>query len=261
MKVALIGVGRWGTILKGELSKIAEIKYAFDSKSDLNQVWNDPEVEAVLIATPTETHFEIASRALEAGKHVFLEKPGTDSSEKLEKLVKLAEEKSLKFAVGYEFPHHPAVKKLKELITGKKIKSVHFNWQKWGAFKDDAVMHLFCHEVSIAKFLGFEVKPELLEKTGVISDSDIVEIESGNIKFRINRVSPVKQKIITVLTDNGNYIWSNNNLFEIVREELREIVLPQTTAVSAEIADFLYSKIPLCNAQFALEIYKIIEQV
>ena len=175
MKTALIGIGRWGTILKGELSKISEIKYICDSKSDLNQVWNDPEVEAVFIATPTETHFKIANRALEAGKHVFLEKPGTDSSEKLEKLVRLAKERSLKLAVGYEFPHHPAVKKLKELISDKQIKSIHFSWQKWGTFKDNAVIHLLCHDISVMKYLGFEnLSPLDHKRTKVISDSDFI---------------------------------------------------------------------------------------
>jgi predicted dehydrogenase len=118
------------------------VKYACDSTFDLNQVWNDPEVEAVFIATPTQTHFGIADRALEAGKHVFLEKPGTTSSADLEKLVNKAKEKRLSFAVGYEFPHHPAVKKLKELIAGKPLKSLHFEWQKWGTFKDSAIPHL-----------------------------------------------------------------------------------------------------------------------
>jgi predicted dehydrogenase len=260
-KIALIGVGRWGKNLQAELSKLAEIKYICDSKTELEPVLSDPEIEAVFIATPTETHFELAKGALEAGKHVFLEKPGTTSSVDLEKLVNLAETKGLKLAIGYEFPHHPAARKLKELMKNKKVRNIFFDWQKWGTFKDDSIKHLFCHEVSIAKLLGLEVMPHLLQKIRVISDSDIVEIESENIKFRINRASSTKQKTVTVLTDNGNYVWSNNELFEIVGEELKKIEISNTTPVAAELKDFLGSDKPLCDGQFALEVYKVIESV
>ena len=58
MEVAIIGIGRWGQILLKELKLQAKVKYECDSKSDLNQVWNDSLVEVVFIATPTETHSE-----------------------------------------------------------------------------------------------------------------------------------------------------------------------------------------------------------
>ena len=273
MKVALIGVGRWGKVLQGELSKLTEIKYACDSKFDLNQVWNDSEVEAIFIATPTQTHFDIAVKALESSKHVFLEKPGTDSSEKLEKLVKLAKEKNLKFAIGYEFPHNPASKKLKELVSCKEVKSIHFEWFKWGTFKDDAVMHLLCHDISIMKYLGFEdLSPINYQQTRVISDTDIISIKFKNtqgahIKSVINRVNPIKQKTITVLLDNGGYIVSNNDLFSINTDaqSLDKIELPEITPVSAELSDFLNSikenREPQSSGQFALEVFKIVEQV
>ncbi|MBI2086873.1 MAG: Gfo/Idh/MocA family oxidoreductase [Candidatus Zambryskibacteria bacterium] len=262
-KVALIGLGRWGKVLLGELSKLAGVKYQCDSKTDLGQIFNDPEVETVFIATPTETHFEIAQKALEAGKHVFLEKPGTTRSSDLEKLVKLAEAKKLKLAIGYEFPHHPAAQKLKSLVSDKKIRSIHFDWQKWGTFKDDAVIHLLCHEVSIAKFLGFELKPLSCKKTKIISDSDIVETEFEGISSRINRVSPIKQKTVTVLLDDSGYIWSNHELFSINFEtqSLEKIELLEITPISAEIRDFLTSDTPLSNGSFALEIFRTIEKV
>lgn len=267
MKVALMGIGRWGKVLLAELSKLAEVKYRCDSKTDLAPVFADTEVEAVFIATPTATHFEIAQKALEADKHVFLEKPGTDSSEKLGKLVKLAEAKSLRFAVGYEFPHHPAAQKLKELIKGRAIKKLYFDWQKWGTFKDNAVKHLLCHEVSIAKSLGINIKPLSSRKTGVISDSDLVEAEFDKMSARINRVSPVKQKTITVILEDTIYIWSNNDLFEVDKEKqkLKKIELPAQTAVAAEIDDFLKAirknREAQSSGQFALAVYKIIEQV
>lgn len=270
MKVAIIGIGRWGQILLKELEKQAEVKYKCDSKTDLEPVFSDPDVKAVFVATPTETHYDISKRVLEAGRHLFLEKPGATNSADLEELVKLAKARKLTFAVGYEFYHHPAAKKLKELIGEKKIRSIFFDWQKWGAFRDrdDAVIHLLCHEISIAKFFGINPKPISCKKTHVISDSDIVETEfEDGIRSRINRVSPIKQKTVTIITEDSSYIWSNNDLFEIDKEsqELKKVDLPEITPVAAEIADFLQAveenREPIISGQFALKVFGTINAV
>lgn len=273
MKVALIGVGRWGKVLLGELSSLAEVKYQCGSKFDLNQVWNDPEIKAVFIATPTETHFEIASKALDAGKHVFLEKPGSTNSSDLEKLVNKAREKKLTFAIDYEFTHLPATKHLKDLINGKNIKSIRLEWHKWGTFKDNAVMHLLCHDVSVLKFFGFTNLSSIDHNhTKVISDTDIISTKFQNdqgihIKSIVNRVSPNKQKTFTIILEEGGYIISNNDLFKINLEtqSLDKIELPEGTPVRNSINDFLSSiqesREPQCNGQFALEVFKIIERV
>ena len=263
-KVAVIGLGRWGKVLLKELKEVAEVKYECDSQTDLNTVFDDPEVRAVFIATPTPTHFEIAKKALGNGKHMFLEKPGTTNSGYLKNLIELAKEKSLKFAVGYEFAHHPVAQKLKKLLSSKKVVSIRFEWFKWGTFKDDAVHHLLCHEISIAQFLGIHLRPFSCTKTKVVSDSDIVETKyEGNISSIINRASPIKQKIVTISTIETTYIWNNNDLFEVVGEELRKIEVPEYPPVGAEVKDFLNSieedREPMVNGEFALDVYKTIE--
>jgi predicted dehydrogenase len=268
MKVALIGIGRWGQVLLKELKAQTEVKYECDRETDLEPVLSDPEIEAVFIAVPTEDHFAVASRALESGKHVFLEKPGTTSSADLEKLVELARDKKVKFALGYEFPHGPAAQRLKELLKGERIKNLFFEWHKWGTFKDHPVPHFLSHEISIAQFLGLKLEPVANKKIQVISETDIlgVAFQDGS-SVMINRVSPVKSKTLTVITENGGYIWENDELFEISKEsqELKKIELPAFTPVAAEIKDFLSAiaddREPLINGQFALEVYKTIEQV
>ena len=262
MKVALIGRGRWGKILLNELAKLREIKYQCDSKSDLNLVWNDPEVESVFIATPTETHFEIASKALGAGKNVFLEKPGTTSSVLLEKLVEMAESKNLKFAVGYEFPHHPAINKLKELIAGKEVEFIRLEYQKWGTFRDNIVTHFLCHDVSILKYLNIPIDSPRSNGVSVITDADILATRFGSrVMSVINRVSPLKQRTLIIKLRDSKYLLNGDELFEIVGEELKKIELSETTSVANELNDFLNSEKPLCSGKFALEIYRIIEQV
>jgi|SRR3989344_4428613 len=266
MKVAIIGIGRWGKILLGELGKLAEVKYQCDSKTDLNQVFNDPEVKAVFIATPTETHFEIASKVLEAGKHTFLEKPGTTNSTDLERLVKLAKTNGLRLAVGYEFPHHPAVQKIKELTLGQNIAFARLEYQKWGTFKDSIVTNLLCHDVSILNYLNIDTSSTSADKTGVVTEADILTTRFGSQAISIiNRVNPNKQRTILIKLENTSFLWSNHELFEIVGEEMKKIDLPDITPVTAELTDF-FSAIeqnnePLMNGDFALEVFRTIEKV
>jgi len=266
MKVAIIGLGRWGKVLLEELKKQVGVKYEGDSKSDLNVIWKDPEVKAVFIATPTPTHFDIASKALEAGKHVFLEKPGTTSSDDLEKLVEKARKKNLKLAIGYEYPHHPVVQKIKEIVGSKKIDFIRLEYQKWGSFKDEIIRNLLCHHISILKFLGVDIGEPKINKVGVVTEADIMATRFGdNVMSIINRVSPVKAHTMLIKKENGNYLWKDDELFEIVGEEMKPIDVIKTSPVSGEIADFLFAikedKEPYCSGKFALEIYKIIESV
>ncbi len=266
MKIALIGRGRWGKVLLGELKKQIEVKYECDSKSDLNQVWKNPEIEAVFIAVPTPIHFEIASIALDSGKHVFLEKPGTTSSNDLEKLVKKAKEKKLKFAIGYEYPHHPVLQKIKEIIGNNKIDFIRLEYQKWGSFKDEIIRNLLCHDISILKSLGVDIGVPKINTVSIVTKADIIATRFGdNVMSIINRVSPVKARTMLIKTGGGNYLWKDDELFEIVGENMEPIDVAKTISVSGEIADFLSSikenREPYCNGEFALDVYKIIESV
>ena len=76
---ALIGCGRWGTILERYIKKDRDfnLEYVCNSKSDLDKVWNDERIDAVIVATPNETHYPIVKSALLHGKHVLSEKPLT----------------------------------------------------------------------------------------------------------------------------------------------------------------------------------------
>ena len=291
MKIAIVGIGKWGKNLLKEFNDQAEVVWAVHADSEesvkflktdyphikgtanLEDVLNDPEIEAIVVATPTDSHFDIASRVLDKNKHLFLEKPGTHSSETLQKLVKITEERNLKFAIGYEFPHSPAFKKLKESVGEQKISSIHFEWQKWGTFRDDATLHLLCHEISIIEALGIKsLSPANHHRTKVLSSTDIIRTEFENeeniyIESIINRISPIKQKTVMVILETGGYVWSNNDLFYINREieALEKIELSEESPVSAEIADFLDSikedREPFTNGRFALDVYKVLKKI
>src|SRR5882724_6338045 len=158
--IALIGVGLWGKNLLKEFSAHTDVTWVchkgsgesatfltenypnIPSTTSYADILNDSSVEAVVVATPTVTHFEIGMAVLQANKHLFLEKPGCTQSHELEQLCVEAEKRNLVFTVGYEFVHHPARKKISELIGSEAVRNIHAEWFKWGTFADSAIPHL-----------------------------------------------------------------------------------------------------------------------
>lgn len=140
LKIGLIGVGYWGKNLLRVLSssREARLQYICDknkkvleklkikyseirlSKS-IESVIKDEDVEAVVIATPASTHYRLAKRALEKGKDVFVEKPLALKLDQAKILEKLAKKKKKVLMVGHILQYHPAVVKLKRLISKGRL--------------------------------------------------------------------------------------------------------------------------------------------
>jgi predicted dehydrogenase len=172
IKTGLIGLGYWGPNLArvlstaqrseftaccdldaGRLQRIAR-QYpgvrVFHSAADLL----DSDVEAVLIATPIPTHYDLAKRALLAGKHVFVEKPMADTSPRARELSAMARSLDRTLMAGHTFVYSPAVVKVKELIDSGALGKIHylsFSRVNLGLYsKDvDVVWDLAVHDVSI----------------------------------------------------------------------------------------------------------------
>jgi predicted dehydrogenase len=138
---AVIGAGYWGTNIIRVLSELSSLKYICDLDinllnrkygenkkfvdttltSDMLDIMYDPEVEAVFIVTPPETHAGIAITALNNSKHVFIEKPMTATSKEADSLIKLSNKKKLKLGVGHTFLYSAPVIKTKEIIDSGEL--------------------------------------------------------------------------------------------------------------------------------------------
>ena len=111
--------------------------------TDRAEVLTSPDIDAVAIVTPVWTHFELAKKALEHGKHVFVEKPFTSTSQQAEKLIELAERKKLKIMVDHTFLFTGAVKKIRQLIDEGVLGPLYY-------FDSTRVnLGLFQHDVSV----------------------------------------------------------------------------------------------------------------
>lgn len=271
IKVAQIGVGNWGKKLLQEFVKQAEVVAACHAgkketseflaglsipAQDFNDILANEEINAIIIATPIETHYELAKQALEAGKHVFVEKPGSSTLDEINVLCKLADKKGLKLAVGYEFVHHAALKKISEVRSLRKIESIEMQWLKFGTFGNSIVLNLLCHEISILLALGLEIHPFLTEV-----QEDFVELADRLNKIHIlinRRVADKKIKSVEITFEGevSPLLWIGDSLYQgdSTKEKLPVEIEPGS-AVAREIIDFLNSiqsgKKPLTDGEFA----------
>ena len=143
--MAVVGLGYWGPNLLRVLFELPDVhvQYACDldtarlakavrrypaveATTDVDRVLADPDLDAVMIATPVFTHFDLASRALQAGKHTFVEKPLAASSGEADELIELADERDLSLMCGHTFIYSPAVRSVKRLIDEGELGDIYF---------------------------------------------------------------------------------------------------------------------------------------
>jgi predicted dehydrogenase len=145
LTVAVVGLGYWGPNLLRVLMESSDVEVRWICDLDaarlerqtqrypavaatqrLEDVLSDSDVDCVLLATPVFSHYELARECLEAGKHVFVEKPLAPSSEQAAALVDLATGLGLTLSCGHTFLHSPAVRKVKELISSGELGDLYF---------------------------------------------------------------------------------------------------------------------------------------
>jgi predicted dehydrogenase len=145
INVALIGYGYWGVNLLRNLMSLPSCdvslvceanpdrinllnqSYPFvQTTSDFNDVLNNSTIDAVVIATPAFTHYELAKKALEHNKHVLVEKPLTSTSKQSEELIEIATKKDLQLMVDLTFLYSGAVEKIKNLINSEELGTLNY---------------------------------------------------------------------------------------------------------------------------------------
>ena len=175
--VAVVGTGGWGKNLVRNFAALPDcrLKTICDLNAELlrkqqeaypdvhatesfGEILADDEVDAVVIATTAPTHFDLASRALASGKHVYVEKPMTLAVDDAEALVRMADEKKRTLMVGHLLEYHPCVLKLKELIESGDLGDIYYMYMhrlNLGVVRKDenAWWSLAPHDVSVALFL------------------------------------------------------------------------------------------------------------
>jgi len=189
--------------------------------TDITDVLTSPEIDAIAIATPVYTHYELAKKALENGKHVFVEKPFTSTVAQAEELVELADRKNLTIMVDHTFLFTGAVRKIKELISdGVLGKLYYFDSTRvnLGLFQHDVnvIWDLAPHDFSIMDYV-VEEKPVAVAATGAAHFNGKENIAYVTVyfpnnmiaHFNVNWMSPVKLRSTLIGGDKKMLVWND----------------------------------------------------
>jgi predicted dehydrogenase len=190
INLGVIGYGYWGPNLVRNFAEIpgVTVKTVSDFKTELLtkvksryptievttdscDIFADPSIDAVVIATPVSTHFELALAALKAGKHVMLEKPMTVSSEQALRLIDEADRRNRILMVDHTFVYTGAVRKMHQLVSGGELGSIYYYDSvrvNLGLFQHDVnvLWDLAVHDLAIMDYV-LQAKPYAVSATGV----------------------------------------------------------------------------------------------
>lgn len=233
MKVAVVGAGYWGSNLVrvfhqlGALYRIcdfspARLSQAAASYPDVattsayHVILEDPAVDAVVIATPAETHADLAEKALLAGKDVFVEKPLTLNCNEAERLTSLAESEKRILMVGHLLEFHPAVTRLAELIDEGKLGRVEYiysNRLNMGKVRreENALWSFAPHDISVILLLLKRMPIQVAATGGTYLQPNVADVTVSTMLFDrgvrahlfVSWLHPYKEQKLVVVGERG----------------------------------------------------------
>ena len=248
MKIGVIGLGYWGPNLVRNFLANKDVKEVIgcDTRNDRLQFIKekfpaaklitdchellDSDVDAIVIATPVDTHHKFAKKALEAGKHIWVEKPFTASIAEAEELIEIADRKNLKIFVDHTFIYNGAVRKMRELIDNDVLGNlIYFDSERinLGLFQRDVnvVWDLAPHDLSIMNYILQNHQVKALSANGIANfngKENLAHIciyfeDNCFAHFHINWVSPVKIRRMIVGGDKKMLVYDDMENFEKIK--------------------------------------------
>ena len=190
INIGVIGYGYWGPNLVRNFSGAADAQVravadlneqrlglvkkrhpSVEVTTDFQTLLASPDIDAVAIATPVSSHFNLALQALRAGKHVFIEKPLTETAEQAEQLIAEADKRGLVLHVDHTFIYTGAVRKMRALVEGGELGDLYYYDSvrvNLGLFQPDVdvIWDLAVHDLSIMDYV-FSSKPAAVSAAGM----------------------------------------------------------------------------------------------
>ncbi len=317
IRIGVIGYGYWGPNIVRNFSsaegaelvvvcdknpdvlkKVARNHSGVKTVTDWREVTEAPDIDAVAVVTPVSFHYPLAKSALENGKHVFVEKPFTESSEHARELMDLAAKKNLKIMVDHTFLFTGAVRKMKETVKAGELGTVLYydsTRVNLGLFQHDVnvIWDLAPHDFSIMDYVVGE-KPVAVSACGsshfyqhenvayitVFFDTSLIA------HFNVNWLSPVKLRTTLIGGEKKMLVWNDVSPDDKIkiydkgvavsdRRDIHELLvsyrsgdmyaprLEQTEALKLGVAHFLEcvdnGKQPICGPEEGLLVVRLLE--
>jgi predicted dehydrogenase len=268
--IGLIGYGYWGPNLLRNFFELegVSVKWCADLRADrqalvrkrypatlvtarAQDLFDDPACDAVAIATPVSTHYELARRALEHGKHVLIEKPMTSSIREAEALLELADRRGLVLMVDHTFVYTGAVRKMKEIIDAGELGELYYFDSvrvNLGLFQSDidVLWDLAPHDLAIVTHLVKET-PKFLTATGTAhTSSGLIDVAYLTIRFassliahvHVNWLSPVKIRQLLIGGSRRMLVYNDNEPSEKVRVYDRGVRVASEESIHRVLVDY-----------------------
>lgn len=313
INLAVIGAGKWGFnhvrtaigVLEADQvtvcdsnpdikKKIEKIKNGINFTTDLSSILNNERINAVIVATPAETHYAIALQLLNKGKNVLVEKPFTLFTAEAKTLNVVAEKYNCKLMVGHVLLYHPAIMKMKELINRGmmgKLQYIYSNRLNLGTIRtEENILWSFApHDISIIQFLTGS-RPISVTAKGAsflqnkIEDTTLTYLEyPGNVKAHIfvSWLNPFKEQKLVVIGENGMFVFEDsrkdnklifypkgvkktNGSYRVFDDGEFIVKFPNSMPLTQEHKHFydciINDKKPLTDGEHALEVVEILEK-
>jgi predicted dehydrogenase len=247
--VGLVGYGYWGPNLVRNYMDLAtaDLKWVCDTRADRLEtatrryptlqtttdaqvVFDDPDVDAVLIATPISTHHPLAMGALRAGKHVFVEKPMATSVAECNEMCEAAEERGLTLMVGHTFVYSPPVREVKRILDSCELGDVYFitcSRVNLGLHQKDVsvVWDLAPHDLSILEYWLGETPLSVQAMGRSCINNGIPDVAFLNVRYssgvvaelQVSWLSPVKLRRTIIVGSEKMLMYDDTESVEKVK--------------------------------------------
>ncbi len=263
VNIAVTGAGGWGKNLirtfynlngaclkkicdnnEETLKKSAALYPDVDTTLSFDEIINDPEIEAVVLATPAETHFALACAAVDKGKHLFTEKPLTLSPEDSEKLVEITNKSDKLLMVGHLLLFHPAVKMLKEIIDSGDLGEIYCIYSdrlNLGKVRkvENAWWSLAPHDISVFNYLLGSAPEKISAQGQCFIQDDVEDLVFATLNYpgktiaqaHVSWLDPHKMRKLTIVGSKKMAVFDDMEAAEKIRIYDKGVV-PVDTVVS-----------------------------
>lgn len=249
INIGIIGYGYWGPNLVRNFSEVDDFKVtmvadlkpenlakvqkrypAIQTTTDMDELLKSPKVDAVAVATPVFTHYDLGMKALQAGKHLFMEKPFTSTSEQGLKLLEEAKKRKRLVFVDHTFIYTGAVRKIKEVVeSGRLGKTYYYDSVRvnLGLFQHDVnvLWDLAVHDLAIMDYV-LDQRPVAVAATGIShvpgGTENIAYLTcffEGNLiaHIHVNWLAPVKIRKTLIGGDKQMIVYDDLEVTEKVK--------------------------------------------
>ena len=240
--IAIVGCGHWGKNLVrnfyelGVLHSICDINHLvanilskkYQTKaSSFDQILDNTDIEGVALVVPAQLHAEMAVKAMNKGKHVFVEKPLALNEDEAKLMIATSKKNNVQLMVGHLLQYHPVFKAIKKMVKNDKIGKLNYicsNRLSFGIVrsKEDVIWSFAPHDISMILSLAREDPESVSCKSTSVLQNNLADIASIHMKFksglksdiRVSWLNPYKEVKLVVSGQSGILVFDDTKTWK-----------------------------------------------